>query len=624
MGRAKTSLQNLGQKVNGVRPEGKFIADVLQDMADDYLSGRNASLQPSGTDTSTNILAFTEDKGIWIATDNGHWYYWNGTQYVDGGVYQATEIVDGEVTFPKLVDYLQNRFTSLELSANNIKWIDNSFVNQAGTITSDNARCRTDYMLVIPNTTLTFAGETNNQYVNAIQFYNASKSKITGYSQIGTNYTSVSVSVPENAKYCIISTTKAYVNKTFIKQAYSVWEYYVNYFIKENINIDINKLDKIHSSNLFNKNTILANKFISYDGYVGNANGYYASDYIPVAENTQYIANNYGNIDGAYYGFYDYNKKVISVIDKSTISSASGIFTTPTNTRYLRTSTKAPSTQIVALGNTLPTYEAYTDYLPLDLLEDRVEDLEEVVGTKIVNIYTTDTEEEIYLKLANAKTVGNCDVYWEYGTYTFDTIFDKLKNDYGFNTAYELPIGNGCKYFFNNSTIIGQYSGSDSNVRTNASVFGTRRSTSGDFELHNGTIKAIGIIYCVHDEGTGGTNPYCHKYSDLTLEYDKDTTDYNISKCIGGGAGLHGKIIIERCILKSNNSYEVSWHGYEANSGAKLEINITNCYLEHGFSRDQFYTGEQAILLFSANSYVNFGGTTTNWTTYSFSNTTRT
>lgn len=54
-------------------------------------------LEPSGTDTSTNILAFTSDKGIYIGTDTGHWYYWNGTQYVDGGIYQAVAIADEEV-----------------------------------------------------------------------------------------------------------------------------------------------------------------------------------------------------------------------------------------------------------------------------------------------------------------------------------------------------------------------------------------------------------------------------------------------------------------------------------------------------------------------------------------------
>ena len=48
-------------------------------------------LHPSGTDTSTNILAFTEDKGIYIGIDTGEWYYWNGTQYVSGGTYMVTE-----------------------------------------------------------------------------------------------------------------------------------------------------------------------------------------------------------------------------------------------------------------------------------------------------------------------------------------------------------------------------------------------------------------------------------------------------------------------------------------------------------------------------------------------------
>lgn len=56
---------------------------------DDNVLSLIGSLKPSGTDTSSNILAFTSNKGIYVATDNGHWYYWNGTQYADGGVYQT-------------------------------------------------------------------------------------------------------------------------------------------------------------------------------------------------------------------------------------------------------------------------------------------------------------------------------------------------------------------------------------------------------------------------------------------------------------------------------------------------------------------------------------------------------
>ena len=55
-------------------------------------------LHPAGVDTSTNILAKTSDTGIWIGSDTGKWYYWNGTQYVSGGTYQATAIGEGSVT----------------------------------------------------------------------------------------------------------------------------------------------------------------------------------------------------------------------------------------------------------------------------------------------------------------------------------------------------------------------------------------------------------------------------------------------------------------------------------------------------------------------------------------------
>lgn len=49
---------------------------------------QNVISSPQGVDTSTNILAFNENKGVWVGSDTGHWYCWNGSQYVDG-LYQA-------------------------------------------------------------------------------------------------------------------------------------------------------------------------------------------------------------------------------------------------------------------------------------------------------------------------------------------------------------------------------------------------------------------------------------------------------------------------------------------------------------------------------------------------------
>lgn len=60
----------------------------------------NIDATPNGIDTSTNILAYTEDKGIYVGSDTGHWYYWNGSQYADGGTYQSTVIADGDAFKP--------------------------------------------------------------------------------------------------------------------------------------------------------------------------------------------------------------------------------------------------------------------------------------------------------------------------------------------------------------------------------------------------------------------------------------------------------------------------------------------------------------------------------------------
>ena len=42
--------------------------------------------------------------GVYVTTDNGHWYYWNGTAWTDGGVYQSTEIANGSIIPEKLKD----------------------------------------------------------------------------------------------------------------------------------------------------------------------------------------------------------------------------------------------------------------------------------------------------------------------------------------------------------------------------------------------------------------------------------------------------------------------------------------------------------------------------------------
>ena len=109
-------------------------------------------------------------------------------------------------------------------------------------------------------------------------------------------------------------------------------------------------------------------------------------------------------------------------------------------------------------------------------------------GTRpVVNINLSDSEEEIFLKLASAYITQDCDVYFETGEYTFIKIFDLMNTKYDFRTAVELPIGGNCRYFFNKSTLISKCDSTSEIVYSNQSLFGTQRiGFNSNYELHDG------------------------------------------------------------------------------------------------------------------------------------------
>lgn len=87
-------LATLDALANSKADEGKIIS-----MLDNILDG-----SPKGTYANLAALKSAKpngDSGIYLTTDNGHWYYWN-EEWKDGGVYQSptttTEAVQAETT----------------------------------------------------------------------------------------------------------------------------------------------------------------------------------------------------------------------------------------------------------------------------------------------------------------------------------------------------------------------------------------------------------------------------------------------------------------------------------------------------------------------------------------------
>ena len=107
---------------------------ISTDKLDDNVLSLIGSLKPSGTDTSTNILAFTSNKGVYVATDSGHWYYWNGSAYVNGGVYQAVETPSRSITPYKtsFLHVLNNLYDFADIDGINLHTNEQRLVDDFG------------------------------------------------------------------------------------------------------------------------------------------------------------------------------------------------------------------------------------------------------------------------------------------------------------------------------------------------------------------------------------------------------------------------------------------------------------------------------------------------------------
>ena len=77
-------------------PNMSIDLDKLSPDVRSILEGAS-SLEPTGADTTANIQAKTSNDGIWISTNNGHWFYWNGSQYVDSGMAYMQTVIPNKV-----------------------------------------------------------------------------------------------------------------------------------------------------------------------------------------------------------------------------------------------------------------------------------------------------------------------------------------------------------------------------------------------------------------------------------------------------------------------------------------------------------------------------------------------
>jgi hypothetical protein len=152
------------------------------------------SLASQMTDITKNYV-YTGSENGYIS---GNWYYYNGSTWVSGGVYQATSISDKSVLRSKLYDFINgknlidsDKFTTGLLGANGIPYA-------TGTYTT------TDFISILPNTNYILSGSGGG---NVYCYYDSNKTLIDSRVILNGNLLSgvlINISNP-TAKYIRIS-----------------------------------------------------------------------------------------------------------------------------------------------------------------------------------------------------------------------------------------------------------------------------------------------------------------------------------------------------------------------------------------------------------------------------------
>lgn len=250
-----------------------------------------------------------------------------------------------------------------------------------------------------------------------------------------------------------------------------------------------------------------------------------------------------------------------------------------------------------------------------------------------IQVNKQDTDIDIYNKFKKAFLIGNTDIIFESGEYILKDSYNAMFDEIGSSYTIGLPIGNGCRYYFNGSRIIGiapeGYQGIEFRVLDT-------HTRSTDFELYDGTLIIGDIanvnrseattIYCVHDESDSDVAESLHKYINMTFKGVEGSTC-----AIGGGTGKHQSFVLENCIFnKSGFSQNFQVHGptHSDVTEPELSIKVNGCYADDGnivkVSGELFSNGKIDIIVSNCTyklPVIVSGGSNITETTIAYNNT---
>lgn len=263
------TLENYGDRIESVESELSNVAQGSPKGVYATLADLQAAY-PTGT------------TGIYVVSADGHWYYWNGSAWTDGGTYQATQIADGSITYTKLADSLKDAYVkkfiddSAKITLNRYQEYNgdhNYSYNGMSLVQVDvryGEKIKYGFTLVSPDS-------------RGLAFYDKNGTYLSGV-QVST--TEQIINVPRLAVLCKATIhTGLYYELQIVKDCFDL----ENEIIDQKIDVDLlksksEKLDFINTGNLYDGTNYEDGYYNNSGSITGVAAGTYHNMTIPVVE----------------------------------------------------------------------------------------------------------------------------------------------------------------------------------------------------------------------------------------------------------------------------------------------------------------------------------------------------
>lgn len=583
--------------ITGTEPNVMWtnIGPINGVIADNYV----VNSSPNYVGTSTTILALQSDHGVAVGTDTGHWYYWDGSKYADGGVYQAAEIADDSINSNKIAPLAVTPDKTTFFTINERHFIDKTnyldgyYVDWSNGQLGTNSNWTVTQYFFIPEK---YRGQ--KLYTNTpsthICFYDNNKKYIqTTWEGMDRN----EFNIPSNAYYVRYSIPKGALNTycgSVIENEFDVDG--LPYYFDTTTNIHEQTItDKqttffsINERQLINYDNLVDNTYVGWgDGTDHGNNNCQATQFEPVLESWR-GKKLYLNIPSTHLCFYDYNK---TYIQPTWPAADQTEFDIPTNAHYVRFTLYKGSKYCASLyPNDFDINGLYYG-LSSDLLYTSPTEAKK----SRLTIGTGGMIEDLVEGFDYAKNnLHDADIYILGGTYDLSP-----KKIWETHPA-GLPLGNNNRYYFMPNCLIKCYMPSDfsdSEALSNFSLF-VSSYDDGSYELNGAYIEAGNMRYILHDERGKAytakellTEQKSYIRNCTFIRHD-DNPLAGLPQCIGAGLGSNTDVRIENCYFETTKTWieddglnELSWHGNHTTTDITTKghntVTISNTYVKHG------------------------------------------